>query len=68
MIAEIRHFALILSFTLALAQSIVPLIGARHGDAKFMRFGSSAAVGQLIVSHEVDATLIARFGRWRCLY
>ena len=33
---------------LALAQCFVPMIGAASGDTKFMRFGSSAAIGQVV--------------------
>ena len=46
MIAEIGHFALIVAFTLSIAQSIVPMLGAHYNDANFMRFGSTAANGQ----------------------
>ncbi|HKJ62728.1 MAG TPA: heme lyase CcmF/NrfE family subunit, partial [Hyphomicrobiales bacterium] len=48
MIAEFGHFALILAFTLSLAQSSVPLFGAYHGDHRLMQFASSAAIGQLL--------------------
>jgi len=47
-VAEIGHFALILTLILALAQSIVPLIGTHLGDEKLMRFASSAAIGQMV--------------------
>ena len=43
MIAEFGHFALILAFTLSLAQSVVPLFGAHKGDRKLMEFGSALA-------------------------
>ncbi len=46
MIAETGHFALILAFTLALVQSTIPMAGAHYGDAKLMRSGSTAAIGQ----------------------
>jgi len=47
MIAEIGHFALVLAFTLALYQTIVPLFGARRGDATLMRTALPAASSQL---------------------
>jgi cytochrome c-type biogenesis protein CcmF len=58
-VAEIGHFALILTLTLAIAQSIVPLIGTHLGDLKLMRFGSSAAIGQMIFLIFAFAALIA---------
>jgi cytochrome c-type biogenesis protein CcmF len=48
MIAESGHFALILAFTICLAQSIVPMFGAYRRDVKLMNFGSAAAVGQTL--------------------
>ena len=48
MLAEFGHFALILAFTLSLAQSSVPLFGAYRGDRRLMEFGSSAAIGQML--------------------
>ncbi len=59
MVAETGHFALILTLTLALAQSIVPLIGTHLGDLKLMRFGSSAAIGQMVFLTVAFAALIA---------
>ena len=47
MIAEIGHFALILSVGVAIYQFLVPLYGAQRGDAGLMRAGISAAVLQL---------------------
>jgi cytochrome c-type biogenesis protein CcmF len=58
-VAEIGHFALILTLTLAVAQSIVPLIGTHLGDLKLMRFGSSAAIGQTVFLTVAFAALIA---------
>ena len=60
-VAETGHFALILTLTLALAQSIVPLIGTRLGDLKLMRFGSSAAIGQTVFLTAAFAALIASY-------
>jgi len=46
LIAEIGHFAVIVAFMLAIAQSIIPMLGAHYQDSKFMAFGASAASGQ----------------------
>ena len=46
MIAELGHFVLILALLVAIAQSIVPLVGARSNDLSLMRFGDVA--GQLV--------------------
>ena len=61
MVAETGHFALILTFTLALAQSAIPMIGAHLGDSKFMRFGSSAAIGQMLFLAVAFAALTASY-------
>ena len=61
MVAEIGQFALILTLTLALAQSIVPLIGTRLGDLTLMRFGSSAAIGQMVFLSVSFAALVAAY-------
>ncbi len=44
MIAELGHFALILAFAVALAQSIIPLWGAHKGYAEPMRFAETSAM------------------------
>ncbi|MBX2855777.1 MAG: heme lyase CcmF/NrfE family subunit [Rhodobacteraceae bacterium] len=46
MIAELGHFALILAFLIAIAQSTAPLIGAERGWADFMRVAEPAATAQ----------------------
>jgi cytochrome c-type biogenesis protein CcmF len=46
MVPEIGHFALILALAISMAQSIVPIIGARRGDAALMHFARQAALGQ----------------------
>jgi len=46
LVAEIGHFAVIVAFMLAIAQSIIPMLGAQYQDPKFMAFGASAASGQ----------------------
>ena len=43
MIAELGHFALILALLTALAQGVLPMVGAQRGDARFMEFGDRAA-------------------------
>ncbi len=48
MIPELGQFALILGLSLALAQGIIPLIGAHRGDAAMMGVGRTAAVGQFV--------------------
>jgi cytochrome c-type biogenesis protein CcmF len=45
-IVEAGHFALVLAFTLSLAQTVAPFVGARRGDAALMGVGASAALGQ----------------------
>ena len=47
MIVEIGHFALVLAFAAALAQTIVPFWGARVGDVGLMAVGRNAALIQL---------------------
>jgi cytochrome c-type biogenesis protein CcmF len=46
MIPELGHFALVLALTLALAQSLLPMIGAARNDHALMEAGRSAALGQ----------------------
>ncbi|MFZ5733465.1 MAG: heme lyase CcmF/NrfE family subunit [Pseudomonadota bacterium] len=48
MTAEAGHYALVLAFGLALIQSVVPMLGARWGDAALMNVGRSAALAQLL--------------------
>lgn len=48
MIAESGHYALVLALGLALIQSVVPLIGARLGDAALMNVARSTALAQLL--------------------
>ena len=45
---EIGHFALVLAFALALVQSVLPLAGARSGNARMMATGEP--VGLLAIS------------------
>ncbi|MFK8252210.1 heme lyase CcmF/NrfE family subunit [Ancylobacter terrae] len=44
MIPEIGHYALVLALVLALIQTVVPIWGARTGDAALMRVGPAAAI------------------------
>jgi cytochrome c-type biogenesis protein CcmF len=48
MIPEIGHFALILALSLALCQSVMPLLGAHRGDAALMATARPAALGQFV--------------------
>jgi len=48
MIAEIGHYALALALLIALAQSVLPLIGAARQAPGLMAAGSSAATGQFV--------------------
>ncbi|WP_296579872.1 heme lyase CcmF/NrfE family subunit [Phreatobacter sp.] len=43
---EVGHFALVLALALALVQSVVPIWGARRGDAALMATASPVALGQ----------------------
>ncbi|TDQ83142.1 cytochrome c-type biogenesis protein CcmF [Dongia mobilis] len=46
MIIEIGHFALVLALVLALAQAILPLVGAQRGIRSWMLLAKPAAIGQ----------------------
>ena len=61
MIAEIGLFALIAAFALALAQSILPLLGAMRGDLALMSAGRTAAVLQGLLVAVSFAALAAAF-------
>ena len=47
MIVEIGHFAMILALCVAVAQSIVPMIGAARNDRAWMAVASPTATAQL---------------------
>ncbi len=49
MIAELGHYALILSFCLALLLSVVPLLGAWWQDEVWMRFSRPLALTQVVL-------------------
>ncbi len=48
MIPELGHFALILALCLALAQGMLPLIGAQRGNLSLMALARPAAQGQFV--------------------
>jgi len=48
MVPELGQFALVLAFTLALAQGTLPLAGAARGDSSWMSVARPAAHGQLV--------------------
>lgn len=61
MINELGHFALILALCVAIAQSVVALIGAARRHDGLMRAGSSAAVSQFILIASSFAALTHAF-------
>ena len=48
MVAELGNFALILALCLALAQGVLPLLGAALGEPRLMRTGRFLASGQFV--------------------
>jgi cytochrome c-type biogenesis protein CcmF len=58
---EVGHFALILAFVLAIAQSAVPLVGAARGDPALMAFGRAAALWQALFAAVAFACLATVF-------
>jgi len=61
MIAEIGHFALLLSLLVCLAQSVLPHYGAYRNDESLMRFGSVAAVTAFLLIAFSFATMTYSF-------
>ena len=49
MIVELGHFALVLALFVALAQSVLPLVGAAREHAGLMGFARAAALAQLLL-------------------
>ncbi|MEM7438666.1 MAG: heme lyase CcmF/NrfE family subunit [Pseudomonadota bacterium] len=49
MLAETGHFAIVLAFTVALAQAVVPLVGAQRNWPGWMAFGDAAASAQFFL-------------------
>jgi cytochrome c-type biogenesis protein CcmF len=60
MIAEVGHYALVLALGLALIQSIVPLIGARSGDATLMGVAGPTEFAQFAFVGVSFAALVQR--------
>jgi cytochrome c-type biogenesis protein CcmF len=48
MIVETGHYALVLALALALAQAIIPFVGARIGDSALMRVARPTAIAQFL--------------------
>ncbi|MGR2738735.1 heme lyase CcmF/NrfE family subunit [Billgrantia sp. Q4P2] len=48
MVAELGNFALVLALCLALAQSVLPLVGAQLNEARLMRSARFLAAGQFV--------------------
>ena len=48
MIPELGHFALILALAMALAQSVLPLVGASTGNRSWMALARPSARGQFL--------------------
>ena len=63
MFPEIGHFALILALLVATAQAILPMIGARRGDAALMAFGRTAAGLQALLITLAFGLLMIAFGQ-----
>ncbi len=61
MIVEIGHFALVLAFALALVQSVVPLVGARSGDARLMAAGEPVAIAGFVLIGIAFAALVSAY-------
>ena len=61
MIPEIGQFALILAFTLALVQSVLPLWGVQKNDARLMASGPATAFAQLFFVGLAFAALTAGY-------
>ena len=63
MIPEIGHYALILALAVSLAQSIVPLVGARTHDPVLMEVGTKGAYAQFILMCVSFGALAIAYGR-----
>jgi len=61
MIPEFGHFSLILALLLALLQSILPLIGAQTGNARFVAVARPAAQAQFLFVMLAYACLVTAF-------
>ncbi|MCB1488853.1 MAG: heme lyase NrfEFG subunit NrfE, partial [Bauldia sp.] len=58
MIAELGHFALVLAFVLAVAQSTLPFWGALRGDPRLTAVAGPAAVTQFLLVGIAFAALV----------
>ncbi len=63
MFAEIGHFALILALLTAIAQGLLPMLGAVRGDTALMAFGRTAAQWQAVLIGIAFIALMACFAR-----
>ena len=61
MIPELGHLALILALLLALAQGVVPLVGAARRNPELMRVGRAAVLGQFLFIAIAFGTLMHSF-------
>ncbi len=61
MIAELGHFALILSLMVATAQAVIPIVGAARRDATMMAMAKPAALAQLVLVSLAFAALTYSF-------
>jgi cytochrome c-type biogenesis protein CcmF len=61
MLIELAHFALILAFFVAIAQMVVPMIGAHKGWSGWMAFADPAANSQLVLTGFSFAVLMHAF-------
>ncbi len=61
MIPELGHFAMILALAMALAQSVLPLIGAQTGSAAWMSLARPSARGQFLFVLMAYGCLTAAF-------
>lgn len=60
---EIGHFALVLAFALALVQSVLPLAGARTGNARMMAVGGPVALAGFALVALAFAVLALSYAR-----
>jgi cytochrome c-type biogenesis protein CcmF len=60
---ETGHFALVLAFALSLVQSLVPLAGARRGDARLMAVGGPVAATAFAMVAVAFAALTISYAR-----
>ncbi len=61
MIVELGHFALILAFTVAMVQAVVPLVGAHYGWRGWMAMAEPAATAQFVLTAFSFAALTYAF-------